>query len=68
MEELEIIRRWNVPGIRMFLNTVEYRTAHFHSDWEMLWVLENPLQIITLQKSFRAEVGQVVFAHTQYAP
>ena len=60
MEELEIIRRWNVPGIRMFLNTVEYRTAHFHSDWEMLWVLENPLQIITLQKSFRAEVGQVV--------
>ena len=60
MEELEIIRRWKVPGIRLFLNTVEYRTAHFHSDWEMLWVLENPLQIITLQKSFRAEVGQVV--------
>lgn len=60
MEELEIIRRWNVPGIRLFLNTVEYRTAHFHSDWEMLWVLENPLQIITLQQSFRVEVGQVV--------
>lgn len=60
MEEMEIIRRWNVPGIRMFLNTVEYRTAHFHTDWELLWILDNPMQIITLQQSFRAEVGQLI--------
>lgn len=60
MEEMEIIRRWNVPGIRMFLNTVEYRTAHFHADWELLWILENPMQIITLQHSFRAEPGQLI--------
>lgn len=60
MEELEIIRRWNIPGIRLFLNTVEYRTAHFHSAWEILWVLENPLQIVTLQQSFRVEKNQVV--------
>lgn len=60
MEELEIIHRWRVPGIRLFLNTVEYRTAHFHSDWEMIWILENPLQIVMLQQSFRVEVGQVV--------
>lgn len=61
MEELEIIRRLNVPGINLFLNTVEYRTAHFHADWEMIWVLENPLQIVMLQKSVRIEPGQVVF-------
>lgn len=60
MEELEIIQQWNVPGIRLFLNTVEYRTAHFHPDWEMLWMLENPMQILSLQESYRAEVGQVV--------
>ena len=60
MEEMEIIRRWNVPGIRMFLNTVDYRTAHFHPDWELVWILENPMQIITLQHALRAEVGQLI--------
>lgn len=58
MEELEIIHRWVVPGIRLFLNTVEYRTAHFHSDWKMLWILENPLlqNAVFLRKQSFTEV------------
>lgn len=38
MEEPEIIEQNRIPGVSVFLNTVDYRTAHFHQAWEMLWI------------------------------
>ena len=61
MEELEIIRYTRIPGISLFLNTVDYRAAHFHSEWELLWVLENPLQVIQGQRSMLVPEGELVF-------
>ena len=50
MEELEIVPQNQVEGMRVFLNRVEYRSPHFHSEWELLWVLDNPLSIVYEQK------------------
>ena len=45
MEELEIVPQYQISGMRMFVNTVEYRSPHFHPEWELLWVLDAPLHI-----------------------
>lgn len=55
MNELEIIRHKRISGMTVFLNTVDYRTPHFHTEWEMIWILDHPLQVSAGGTSFRAE-------------
>ena len=55
MNELEIIRHGRISGMTVFLNTVDYRTPHFHPEWEMMWVLDHPLLVSGGGGSFRAE-------------
>ena len=45
MSELEIIRHAKVGGISIFFDTVEYRTPHFHPEWELLWITEGTLSV-----------------------
>lgn len=45
MNELEIIRYTQIQGISIFFNTVDYRSPHIHSEWELIWVLENTLHV-----------------------
>ena len=61
MDELEIISYHRIPGISLFLNTMDYRAAHFHSEWELLWLLENPLQVVHGQNSLLVPEGEVIF-------
>ena len=42
MDELEIVQYQQVSGLSVFVNTITYRSAHFHKDWELLWVLDAP--------------------------
>ena len=60
MNELEIIRYGQIDGLRLFLNTVDYRTPHLHSEWELIWVLENPLSVHCAQAHYRVEPGQLI--------
>lgn len=60
MEELEIIPRSQVSGIRIFVNKVEYRSPHFHPEWELLWVLDTPLNITSQQQQHRIEPGEII--------
>ena len=60
MDELEIIRNWQMPGLRIFLNTVDYRTSHFHPEWELIWILENRLTVTLLQQEMTAAPGQLL--------
>lgn len=55
MNELEIIRHGRISGMTVFLNTVDYRSPHFHPEWEMMWVLDHPLLVSGGGGSFRAE-------------
>ena len=45
MNELEIIHHGRIPGLTAFFNTVDYRTPHFHPEWELMWLLDNPLTV-----------------------
>lgn len=45
MKELEIVRHRQIDGLSIFFDTVEYRTPHFHSEWELIWITEGALEI-----------------------
>ena len=60
MNELEIIRHSRISGMTVFLNTVDYRTPHFHPEWELIWLLDNPMTVSGGGGSFRAEKGDLL--------
>ena len=60
MNELEIIRHSRIPGMTVFFNTVDYRTPHFHPEWELIWLLDNPMTVSGGGGSFQAEKGDLL--------
>ena len=60
MKEMEIIQHRQIDGLTMFVNTVDYRTTHVHSEWELIWILDQPLSVTCDAASFQAEPGQMV--------
>ena len=60
MNELEIIRYAQIDGLSVFFNTVDYRTPHFHPEWELILVLEHPLMLTCGQEQLVVEPGQIV--------
>ncbi len=60
MNELEIIQYRQMKGLAVFFDTVETRTPHFHLDWELLWLLKNPLSVTCGQSRFVMKPGQMV--------
>ncbi len=45
MRELEIIRHRQIEGLSLFFDTVEYRTPHFHPEWELIWITDGTLTV-----------------------
>ncbi|MDO5153994.1 MAG: AraC family transcriptional regulator [Eubacteriales bacterium] len=60
MNEFEIISHRQMDGISIFFDTVDYRTAHVHPEWELIWILEECLIITCGQKRFAAQPGDLV--------
>ncbi len=60
MRELEIVRHRQIPGLNLFVNRLDYRTVHIHPEWELIWVLENPLGLTCGTETRRLEPGQMV--------
>lgn len=60
MRELEIIQHRQIDGLTVLLNTVDYRTPHVHSEWELLWVLDQRLVVTSEQSQFLVDEGQFV--------
>lgn len=66
MEELEIIPHQHVDGMRIFINKVEYRSPHFHPEWELLWVLDTPLSITSFQRQYLIQPGELILFPPNY--
>lgn len=66
MEELEIVPHRQSDGVRIFINKVEYRSAHFHPEWELLWVLDTPLSITGPQMHYLIQPGELVLFPPNY--
>lgn len=45
MRELEIIRHSQMEGLSLFFDTVEYRTPHFHPEWELIWITSGAMTV-----------------------
>lgn len=60
MNELEIIRHSRIPGLTVFFNTVDYRTPHFHPEWELIWLLDAPLTVISGGEQLTAQPGELL--------
>ena len=60
MNELEIIRHPQIQGLSMFFDTLDYRTPHFHPEWELIWVLDQPLAIACGEYRYQALPGDLV--------
>lgn len=60
MDELEIIPHRQSESMRVFINKVEYRSAHFHPEWELLWVLDTPLSITGSQQQYLIQPGELI--------
>ena len=66
MEELEIIPHQYLDGLRIFINRVEYRSPHFHPEWELLWVLDTPLSITSSQRQYLIQPGEMILFPPNY--
>lgn len=66
MEELEIVPHRQTDGIHIFINKVEYRSPHFHPEWELLWVLDTPLSITSAQKQYLIQPGELILFPPNY--
>ena len=40
MNETEIIQHPQIDGLRIFFDTVDYRTPHVHEEFELIWLME----------------------------
>lgn len=59
MDELEIVQFHQLQGLNIFVNTVTYRSPHFHHEWELLWVLDAPLKVIWQQNEYILQPGEL---------
>ena len=59
MDELEIVQFHQLRGLNIFVNTVTYRSPHFHHEWELLWVLDAPLKVTWMQREFILQPGDL---------
>ena len=66
MKELEIVPHRQSDSVRIFVNKVEYRNAHFHPEWELLWVLDTPLSITGPQRNYLIEPGELILFPPNY--
>lgn len=60
MNELEIIQHRRAEGLTVLVNRLEYRTPHVHPEWELLWVLDQPLRVIGDGEESRLLPGELV--------
>lgn len=60
MNELEIIQHRRIDGLSVFFNTVDYRSAHFHPEWELVLVVNEELGVTCPKKKYTVKPGQMI--------
>ncbi len=66
MEELEIVPHRQSESVRIFVNRIEYRSPHFHPEWELLWVLDTPLSITSPVGQHLIQPGELILFPPNY--
>ena len=45
MREVEIVEHLQIDGLRLFFDTVQYRTPHVHRELELVWLADGALEV-----------------------
>ncbi len=61
MTELEIIHNPQIPGLSLFFDTLEYRTPHFHPEWELVCPFNHPLLVRVEAHEHVVAPGEILF-------
>ena len=59
MRELEIIQHRQIEGLSLFFDTVEYRTPHFHPEWELIWITDGKLSVRCGSREYTGGAGDL---------
>ncbi|MDE6881439.1 MAG: AraC family transcriptional regulator [Oscillospiraceae bacterium] len=60
MREVELVQHPQIPGLNLFLDTMDYRTPHLHKELELVWVLDGEMAVHSVQKDCRTASGDLV--------
>ena len=56
--EFEIVKSTRIAHINLFLNELEYRTSHMHGEFEVIYVITNPLKVRYPETEFILQEGE----------
>ena len=65
MNETEIIQHPQIDGLRIFFDTVDYRTPHVHEEFELIWLMEGRLSVQAGPFRHVAQSGEMVLFDPQ---
>lgn len=54
-----------VEDVRLYFNTLDYRTSHFHRDIEIIWALENGLEIQIGSELWNVHEGEMILLNSE---
>lgn len=54
-----------VDGVRLYFNTLEYRTPHFHRDLEIVWALAGSMEVQGGGKSYHIRTGEMFLINSE---
>lgn len=63
MREVEIVEHLQIDGLRLFFDTVQYRTPHVHRELELVWLADGALDVRIEQTQLLARPGEMVLFH-----
>ena len=63
MREVEIVEHLQIDGLRLFFDTVQYRTPHVHRELELVWLADGALDVRMEQTQLLARPGEMVLFH-----
>ena len=62
--KLDVLNYKQMDGLRVFLNTLDYRTPHFHKELEILLILDGDLEILSERFHLSAGRGDMVLCNS----
>lgn len=60
MINADVIQHQIVNDVRLYFNTLNYRTLHFHKDMEILWALDGGFEILIDNELRTVEEGKIL--------
>lgn len=63
MHEVEIVEHLQINGLRIFFDTVYYRTPHVHREMELIWLAEGSLDVRIEHTQLCVQPGEMVLFH-----